>query len=206
MDSQFEGVFIYSVRTKPFFVTDNNYLLKRNKNHLYYDHPIYRYVNFNRMPCCKHISATCKPYIYILYGIYVHEITMDDFDKDFSGFDWKNTPAYKHPGGKDCPCPKHEYIREQINVAKNLNSATKNLDMNKRPSSNVTLKFCPDHYNVYFKEVIPAMPLKFRIMTKIALKLGAVVIQQIPYMMSDKCFYCKFGSGGFDKKVELPPI
>ena len=41
--------------------------------------------------------------------------------------------------------------------------------MNKRPSSNVTLKFCPDHYNVYFKEVIPAMPLKYRIMTKIAL-------------------------------------
>jgi hypothetical protein len=131
---------------------------------------------------------------------------MDDFDKDFSGFDWKNTPAYKHPGGKDCPCPKHEYIREQINIAKNLNTESKNIDMNKRPSSNVTLKFCPDHYNVYFKEVIPAMPLKYRIMTKIALKLGAVVIQQIPYMMSEKCFYCKFGSGGFDKKVELPPI
>ena len=131
---------------------------------------------------------------------------MDDFDKDFSDFDWKNTPAYKHPGGKDCPCPKHEYIREQINVAKNLNSANKNLDVNKRSSSNVTLKFCPDHYNVYLKAVIPAMPLKYRAMTKIALKLGAVVIQQIPYMMSEKCFYCKFGSGGFDKKVELPPI
>jgi len=26
---------------------------------------------------------------------------MDDFDKDFPDFDWKNTPAYKHPGGKD---------------------------------------------------------------------------------------------------------
>jgi len=24
---------------------------------------------------------------------------MDDFDKDFPDFDWKNTPAYKHPGG-----------------------------------------------------------------------------------------------------------
>ena len=131
---------------------------------------------------------------------------MDDFEKNFPEFDWKNTPAYKHPGGKDCPCPKHEYIREQINVAKNLNSASKNLEMSKRSSSNVTLKFCPDHYNVYFKEVIPAMPLKYRVMTKIALKLGAVVIQQIPYMMSEKCFYCKFGSGGFDKKVELPPI
>jgi hypothetical protein len=26
---------------------------------------------------------------------------MDDFDKEFPDFDWKNTPAYKHPGGKD---------------------------------------------------------------------------------------------------------
>jgi hypothetical protein len=43
---------------------------------------------------------------------------MDEFEKDFPDFDWKNTPAYKHPGGKDCPCPKHEYIREQISVAK----------------------------------------------------------------------------------------
>jgi hypothetical protein len=25
-------------------------------------------------------------------------------------------------------------------------------------------------------------------------------------MMSDQCFYCRFGSGGFDKKTELPPI
>ena len=140
-------------------------------------------------------------YIYILSDLYVYGKSMDDFDKDFSGFDWKNTPAYKHPGGKDCPCPKHEYIREQINIAKTLNSDTKNLDMNKRPSSNVTLKFCPDHYNVYFKEVIPAMPLKYRIMTKIALKLGAVVIQQIPYMMSEKCFYCKFGLADLTKKL-----
>ena len=54
---------------------------------------------------------------------------MDDFDKDFPGFDWKNTPAYKHPGGKDCPCPKHEYIREQINVAKTLNTNSKNVDV-----------------------------------------------------------------------------
>ena len=26
---------------------------------------------------------------------------MDDFDKDSSGLDWKNTPAYKHPGGEE---------------------------------------------------------------------------------------------------------
>ena len=46
---------------------------------------------------------------------------MDDYEKEYPGFDWKNTPAYKHPGGKNCPCPKHEYIREQIKFAKTVN-------------------------------------------------------------------------------------
>jgi hypothetical protein len=105
---------------------------------------------------------------------------MDDFEKNFPGFDWKNTPAYKHPGGKDCPCPKHEYIREQINVAKTMSENN--------------------------KEVIPSMPFKYRLMTKVAVRLGAISIQKLTYMQSDQCFYCKFGSGGFDKKAELPPI
>jgi hypothetical protein len=131
---------------------------------------------------------------------------MDDFEKNFPGFDWKNTPAYKHPGGKDCPCPKHEYIREQINVAKTMSEHNKEASPEFRQKAQVTLKFCPDHYEVYFKEVIPSMPFKFRLMTKIAVKLGAISIQKLTYMQSDQCFYCKFGSGGFDKKAELPPI
>ena len=124
---------------------------------------------------------------------------MDDFEKNYPGFDWKNTPAYKHPGGKDCPCPKHEYIREQIGVAKTVSQTSKE-------ASNITLKFCPDHYNVYLKEVIPAMPLKYRILTKVALKIGAIKIEQLKYMQSDQCFYCRFGSGGHGKKNEIPPI
>jgi hypothetical protein len=124
---------------------------------------------------------------------------LDDFEKEYPGFDWKNTPAYKHPGGKDCPCPKHEYIREQINVAKTVSETS-------RESSNITLKFCPDHYRVYLKEVIPAMPLKYRILTKIALRIGAIKIEQLKYMQSDQCFYCRFGSGGHDKRTEIPPI
>ena len=32
------------------------------------------------------------------------------FEIEYPDFDWKNTPAYKHPGGRNCPCPKHEYI------------------------------------------------------------------------------------------------
>lgn len=133
-------------------------------------------------------------------------IAMDDFEKNFPGFDWKNTPAYKHPGGKDCPCPKHEYIREQINVAKTMSENNKEASPEFRQKAQVTLKFCPDHYEVYFKEVIPSMPFKYRLMTKVAVRLGAISIQKLTYMQSDQCFYCKFGSGGFDKKAELPPI
>ena len=122
---------------------------------------------------------------------------MDDFEREYPGFDWKNIPAYKHPKGKDCPCPKHEYIREQVNHARRMNEH--------RESANVTLRFCPSHYRVYMDEVIPAMPLKYRILTKMALRLGAIRVVQLSHMQSDLCFYCKFGSGGFDKKTELPP-
>ena len=50
---------------------------------------------------------------------------MDDFEKEYPEFDWKNIPAYKHPGGRNCPCPKHEYIREQINFTKQVNEKGK---------------------------------------------------------------------------------
>jgi hypothetical protein len=145
------------------------------------------------------------PYIFIRAECVVNA-GMDDFEKDFPDFDWKNIPAYKHPGGKDCPCPKHEYIREQINVAKSVSQSGKDVAPEFRQRAQVTLKFCPDHYDVYFNEVIPSMPMKYRFMTKVALKLGAITIQKLTYMQSDQCFYCKFGSGGFDKKNELPPI
>jgi hypothetical protein len=128
---------------------------------------------------------------------------MDDFEKDFPDFNWKNIPAYRHPLGKDCPCPKHEYIREQINISKTISSNKWGASPEKKRKTQVTLKLCPDHYSVYFEEVIPSMPLKYRLMTKIALKIGAVVVQKIPYMQSDQCFYCKFGSGGFDKKTPI---
>ena len=72
------------------------------------------------------------------------------------------------PGGKDCPCPKHEYIREQIRFTRQVNQSGND--------TRVTLKFCPEHYDVYMNEVIPAMPLKYKILTKIALKMGAIKV------------------------------
>jgi hypothetical protein len=123
---------------------------------------------------------------------------LEDFDNEYPNFDWKNTPAYKHPGGRNCPCPKHEYIREQMGVADQVNKSG--------GSGRITLKFCPDHHRVYKEEVIPSMPFKYRIPAKFALKIGAIKIQVLDYMQSDLCFYCKFGSGGFDKKNEIGPI
>jgi len=52
---------------------------------------------------------------------------MDDFEEDFPDFDWKNTPAYKHPGGKNCPCPKHEYIRDHVILQNKLMTLEKML-------------------------------------------------------------------------------
>ena len=100
--------------------------------------------------------------------------------------------------GKDCPCPKHEYVREQVKFTKQVNETGKD--------ARVTLKFCPEHYNVYMNEVIPAMPMKYKILTKIALKIGAIKVVVLKHMQSDLCFYCRFGSGGHGKKSELPPM
>ena len=119
---------------------------------------------------------------------------MDDFEKEFPGFDWKNTPAYKHPGGKNCPCPKHQYIREQIKFAKTVNESSSE-------AAKVTLKFCPEHYKVYMDEVIPAMPLKYKILTKIALKLGAIQIEHLTHMQSDLCFTANLVQVDMERKM-----
>ena len=122
---------------------------------------------------------------------------VDDFEREYPDFDWRNTPAYRHPGGRDCPCPKHEYIREQVRFTRQVNE--------RGGSARVTLRFCPDHYRVYRDEVIPAMPLRYRLLTRIALRVGAIKVAQLRHMESERCFYCRFGSGGHGRKAELPP-
>ena len=125
---------------------------------------------------------------------------MDDFEKEYPGFDWRNIPAYKHPGGKNCPCPKHEHVKEQVKYAKQANKTSKEYI-----PPNI-LNFCPDHYKVYFNEALPAMPFKYKMIAKFAIKIGLIKIKQLKYMETDLCYYCRFGSGGFGKKNELPPM
>lgn len=133
---------------------------------------------------------------------------MDDFDRNYPDFDWRNTPGYKHPGGnKKCPCPKHEWMREQINIGKQTRKEErKNRVRSKEMSPLITLRFCPDHYRVYFEEVIPDLPLKYRLVSRFMIWIGGVKIVKLDHRGSDLCFFCRFGSGGYGRKTELPPL
>ena len=125
----------------------------------------------------------------------------DDFEKEYPDFDWRNTPDHKHVGGvKKCPCPKHEHIREQIKYARIANKTSKKVV---RPN---IYNLCLEHYAVFFEEAIPNTPFTRRLFSKFAIKTGLVKITKLTYMESERCFYCKFGSGGYDKKNELPPV
>ena len=124
---------------------------------------------------------------------------MDDFEKNYPNFDWRNTPAYKHPGGKNCPCPKHEFLKEQ-------SRSTAHAIVTGKKWIKPRISLCPAHYDVYFNEAIPALPINRRIAAKFILKFNIVLVTKLSYMESERCFYCRFGTGGFGKKNELPPI
>lgn len=124
---------------------------------------------------------------------------MDDFEKNYPGFDWKNIPAYKHPGGRNCPCPKHEFMREQSRT-------TAQAIVTGKKWIKPRISLCPEHYKLYFEEALPSLPLKRRIAAKIVLKLNMLLIIKLSYMESDKCYFCRFGTGGVGKKKELPPM
>ena len=73
---------------------------------------------------------------------------MDDFEKEHPDFDWRNTPDHTHVGGvKKCPCPKHEYIREQIRYSRIANKTSKKVV---RPN---IYNFCPEHYKVFLRRL-----------------------------------------------------
>lgn len=114
---------------------------------------------------------------------------MDDFEKEFPNFDWRETPLEKHP--KHCRCPKHEYIQERI--------ALKDYP--------IILRLCPPHFKAYYESYdIEVKKLKWhqKLILKIVLKLKMVVIKELTHMESELCFWCKFGSGG--RGIKVSPI
>ena len=118
---------------------------------------------------------------------------MDPKDK-FPYFDWKNTPDNQHPNGKNCKCPRHDHYRERIAACKQTNDVC------------VTLSLCAGHYKAFFEILLPESFFLYRILIKVILKLGLLKIKQLPYMGSDLCPHCKYGSGGTPREIELPPI
>ena len=128
---------------------------------------------------------------------------MDDFEREYPDFDWKNTPADKHPGGINCPCPKHEHIKDQIETRRRLIKSGGNYDR-----VIVHIKLCPDHYRLYhtMKKQPRKISLKNKIIVKLMLWLGLIKVTELNYAQSDLCFYCKYGTGyKVDQKTEMPP-
>lgn len=130
---------------------------------------------------------------------------MDDFEKDYPDFDWRNTPTNQHPGkGKTCMCPRCEYIKEQVKTRHNL---IKNGGGSRDPAL-IHIKLCPEHHRLYHsnnKQILQKASWKNKIIIKLVLWLGLVKITELKYAQSDLCYGCKYGSGyRLDKKTEMP--
>ena len=120
---------------------------------------------------------------------------MDEFEKEYPEFDWRNTPSEEHPRRLECPCPRHEYLREVISCARQSSTLSRRVAP--------VLKFCPGHYRVCMEELIPRLSLYRRIMLRIALKTGRVRLMMVDSRSSDMCYYCRFGTGGHEKENEI---
>ena len=69
---------------------------------------------------------------------------MDEFEQEFPDFDWRNIPLNEHTNGTKCPCPTHEYIREQAKIKSKQNLAD---------ALSFTVNLCPEHYKVHIEEM-----------------------------------------------------
>jgi len=115
---------------------------------------------------------------------------MDDFEKEFPNFDWKETPSYKHP--KKCRCPRCEHFKERI----------------KTGGFPIIIRLCPPHYDAYwetFDEAYKRIPFLQRMLYRMMVKLKMILVQKLKHMEAELCFWCKFGSGGRGIKKPLAP-
>lgn len=114
---------------------------------------------------------------------------MDDFEKEFPDFDWKETPPNEHP--KKCRCPKHEYIEEMLRTT----------------GLPLTIKLCPPHYKAYWeteKEMMSKLSWIQKRFYNLMKKMKLFIIKELKHVESDICFWCKFGSGG--RGIKLTPM
>ncbi len=114
---------------------------------------------------------------------------MDDFEKEYPNFDWKETSSLDHPD--KCRCPKHEYIEERIRSV----------------GLPFIIRLCPSHYDAYWEthdEMLKKLSKFHRFLYKFMVKLEWIIIVKLKHMESELCFWCKFGTGG--RGIKIAPI
>ena len=123
-----------------------------------------------------------------------------DFEREYPGFNWREIPPHKHPGGmKKCPCPKHEHLRDKMRTHAIVSKNSKEL-------VSFEIKLCPDHYNIYF-EIINELSWWRKGIVKFFIKYEVLKIIKVKYMESETCYYCRFGTGrSGDRKKVYPTL
>lgn len=131
----------------------------------------------------------------MVFNLSRHPIVVDDFDAEYPGFDWKNTPDSQHPGGRDCRCPRHEHIREKTRYVRDAARAGHLV----RPS----LKLCPDHAAQVDQQVAAHSILK-RTILRFYIRTGLFRIITLDHRNSEMCEWCRYGGGG--RKIPQVPV
>ncbi|MXX21216.1 MAG: hypothetical protein F4Y82_06595 [Cenarchaeum sp. SB0665_bin_23] len=101
------------------------------------------------------------------------------------GFDWRNTPDIKHPGGTLCDCPRHRNRRENPDV----------------------LQLCADCMEVYTKrprDVKLSRGVLFILWCMRNIVVNRFIVLRLA-RNTDDCYFCSSRRGGLRGKIVPPP-
>ena len=126
------------------------------------------------------MSVVSVSLIFVMGARTPHSIVLSELP---SGFDWRNTPDFEHPGRELCPCPRHSMMRQQPGI----------------------LALCTDCMRVFTeKPDTISRSTRFKIWFFKHIIVGKFMYLKL-VKSSDECYFCNSSSGGLGGKIQPPP-